>query len=1262
MSSEATPVPAEILELIRRHFTGPAATYGPYRLYEDEAEVVLPNVLYRLPVAHPRLPGDCSLRFYRGIGQEGGILWEQEVQTLMRVARLGHPALPNIVEGGYSPKKDAGDGDDTGDFAYVVTAQPYATLDEWDEIARLRANKKEALRQFGILAEALTTLHMHGVMHRNLSPRSIECFEAESGRIDLRLVGFETSMFVENLFREPDDENAAGHREAIRQIILGRGPAVLACYPPERLAALAWSGEKPSDETEGEPEDMWESERTDVYSLGVIAYQWFVGDLDVDGLLNEAFGGGRINLGAARLLRARWRDRIRRAELTQGHKKLLLRMLEDGQFSRPASHEVCDIVARKYDSWSAAWAPPPPPKPYLIGFLNETGQSLLELKLITHSPTSDIGRVMARDLIQDDVKNCTLVYSPDGVLPYVGPGEINTEPMLLAKYVLLGKRAAWFCQRFYPDTRRDPGLVWDEILLIKYVSVREPSPEGLDKIGELYKTRFGQKVGAIDVIPANVPGVSSANAVRREIKNRPSWASLLEVSERLPPTPPERLNFEMALKFLLLYKQVELAARYYPFKKRPATGDSQVVLEYDKEADDERMRKANTALFAFYLAKVPRPSFGDFFRAEETYEDSPNVVSFYKSFRGLTGRRAVGKARVLSRVDEGALTLRVSRVDGEAIPEKGWLRPACDRSKQIELERQEDATGQLVKLGSLVEQMLDPWTVRTFRGPWVGAGAALKDASPEPGAHDGGEAPGAGGGKQKARTDGMHFVQELLRCYPFYALHGPPGTGKTTVVTAAIEALLARNRTARILVSAQSNYALDNLGERIAKKLRDGHQMLRIVSDASEARRTASGQVEGKVSAPMREYQLRVVTERLAASIKANCKEKLKHSLPEEQEEIVKEWLEHVDASKSELQERIRAGANIILATCSLATKRNIDRDSGAPLFDWVIIEEAARAWPTELAVPLVRGLRWALIGDHKQLPAHKMAEVKNFLAECERSGAPGEIRTHAKHREDYLRVYKFFEELFKKLEEDKKRDAPTPENLERPLGEMKKQFRMRKPISDLVSAGFYDGTLQTSPTTERPLRTLPLLGGERALYWVDTSDASLYSDEGYEERDNRSNPGEARIVCDLVAKLKPVLEGGKPRHSLAILTPYNSQLDLIRAQLSERVAGQHELYNVHQIQGREADVVIVSLVRTGRSRGNIYDNLGFMADPELINVLLSRARLMLVIVGNYDHFKRCGEQFSEQYPEVKFWERICNAAENSRVPADSLGAARRAN
>ena len=74
----------------------------------------------------------------------------------------------------------------------------------------------------------------------------------------------------------------------------------------------------------------------------------------------------------------------------------------------------------------------------------------------------------------------------------------------------------------------------------------------------------------------------------------------------------------------------------------------------------------------------------------------------------------------------------------------------------------------------------------------------------------------------------------MLSRLPFYALQGPPGSGKTTAVTNALNEFLATERGAKVLVSAQSNFALYNLAERLIKLLPEDCIILREMSQRGE--------------------------------------------------------------------------------------------------------------------------------------------------------------------------------------------------------------------------------------------------------------------------------------------------------------------------------------------------------------------------------------------------------------------------------------------
>jgi superfamily I DNA and/or RNA helicase len=65
----------------------------------------------------------------------------------------------------------------------------------------------------------------------------------------------------------------------------------------------------------------------------------------------------------------------------------------------------------------------------------------------------------------------------------------------------------------------------------------------------------------------------------------------------------------------------------------------------------------------------------------------------------------------------------------------------------------------------------------------------------------------------------------------------------------------------------------------------------------------------------------------------------------------------------------------------------------------------------------------------------------------------------------------------------------------------------------------------------------------------------------------------------------------------------------------------------VHSFQGREADRVIVSLVRARWVSHDPVRNVGHVGQDEVINVLLSRAKRLMVLVGNLDHFGANGGQ-----------------------------------
>lgn len=143
-------------------------------------------------------------------------------------------------------------------------------------------------------------------------------------------------------------------------------------------------------------------------------------------------------------------------------------------------------------------------------------------------------------------------------------------------------------------------------------------------------------------------------------------------------------------------------------------------------------------------------------------------------------------------------------------------------------------------------------------------------------------------------------------------------------------------------------------------------------------------------------------------------------------------------------------------------------------------------------------------------------------------------------------------------------------------------------------------------------------------------------------------NDGEVGIIAELLSKMRPLPRPGADGFSdepLAILSPWRAQTDRLQLALGEFSESVH---TVDAFQGREADIVIASLVRDTRRGEHAYHNLGHAASAERVNVMLSRARRLLVLVGAYEHFAQSG---------VAFWDTICQTVDEvgRRIPAGDL-------
>ncbi|MFJ9763055.1 AAA domain-containing protein [Streptomyces erythrochromogenes] len=1195
-------------QLVDRLFCRPAASYGPYKRI-SEPVIVLENRLVRVRMQTPSDEYETfEMSLFDGIHEFAGELWEHEVRSLLRLQALNHTALPQISDGSF---------DATEGIAFTMTQDNGRPLNiDW-AVAWAQEHRIAAFEQFSILVDGLGQLHGSGILHRNLTLGALRVktgYDAASQHMALGLERFEMSTLIGNLLRSMGSQSQGMvAQQSIRKLYLTPPEGV---EPARHLSYLA--PETHPSLFDAIPASRRDWDTTDVFGLGVLGFELFCGPIseclpdDYAGVARADESGLRQALGS--LHRAMRTHLANRPEIPAALTRLLRSMLELRPEARITSFDAARRIERDWEAVCGVWEDKDESQlPHLVAFMPDESVETIykQRKWVSRSPDDAAGREELKAFFEKELRQAELVRSPNGAFGYATGQE---EKLREAEWVLIGETAVWFCAHLYDDSGpKGDQRIFDDTLVIKYLRDR-------DYAQELVNAHPRRRLARIDLV---------AYKARQDISHhrtgRPSWARLTEsVSVGVRSKDHKDEAFLTALDFLIDYQTVELNARKYPFVRveepddatKAQTNSNIAVLTYAQGRDDERLHR-NPLLTAYTSDSRRRPLFGDF--VADLSVDEGDFVKLDYSERPHFGRNPV-QLQLLRRLD--AHSIEVRKIGGGPVPASGWVRPSIDAGTDIQLGRQARARHSLGNLPGLIRALREPLSIDLGRGRYN----EMDDGTLAGNARD--------------------VIRDMLAMHPFYALQGPPGTGKTTVATRAVSRYLTMEKGARVLVSAQSNYALDNLGIRLAEELADGigRGQVLMLREMSEARGI------DKVDEQLHKHTLPELTREVVRGIKRKLVGTPGTAgMKPNEAALARQWLERIEANQVEISDRIKAGANIVLATCSMAaTVTDTVRDP-SDLFDWVLLEEAAKAWPTEVVTPLVLGVRWTLIGDHRQLGPHRESDLRAFLTSLAGHGDP-DVKRHYDARDSYLKVLGLFGELFRPQPPRPARSRRVP-----PLGSLERQFRMHRVIAEPASRAFYPkeppeqdrelglpvSFLTTHETANEPHGvTSPLFLKGSPLVWIDTTGRPGCADEGY-----WINTGEVDLVDRLVTDMRPEPSGASEpdaADSLAVLTPYTAQVALLKQRGSLR----GRVHTVHSFQGREAQRVVVSLVRS-TVRGNVLQNVGHVGQAEVINVLMSRARRLLVMVGSLSHFsEHGGSDWRLVTDTVKRYGRIVSADE----------------
>ncbi len=452
-------------------------------------------------------------------------------------------------------------------------------------------------------------------------------------------------------------------------------------------------------------------------------------------------------------------------------------------------------------------------------------------------------------------------------------------------------------------------------------------------------------------------------------------------------------------------------------------------------------------------------------------------------------------------------------------------------------------------------------------------------------------------------------------------IQGPPGTGKTTVIAEIIWQEIRKNPDCRILLTSQTNLAVDNALERL-----QGQAGIRPVRIGKPDKLEPEGR---RFSLPVMDSWAQDAknSDDNATRIWIDMIVK-KISNDPKYSSAISSWKSELEAkdkhSRTEFSRLYRSNVNLVAATCSICGSRDFmesysdmfgGNERSDMFFDVVIMDEASKATPLEMAVPLVLGKKIIVIGDHKQLPP--MMDENTIDSALEKIGKK-EIAEKLQKAESQ------FKRLFEAAAKVRKTIVATLDT----------QYRMHEQIMNTIKQFYQEelaatGGLKCGITETMDIPDLankgsrwhgitfnPIIQPSIHAVWIDVHTPETYLSPGYK------NEGELKAI-DLVLKALQQADGysefvnaqQKPEDKeVGIITFYSAQSREIKKKYKGK---NYRMDVVDRFQGMERNIIIVSTVRS-----NPKNNIGFAKEIERINVAFSRARRLLIVVGNKRQFE----------------------------------------
>jgi len=527
-------------------------------------------------------------------------------------------------------------------------------------------------------------------------------------------------------------------------------------------------------------------------------------------------------------------------------------------------------------------------------------------------------------------------------------------------------------------------------------------------------------------------------------------------------------------------------------------------------------------------------------------------------------------------------------------------------------------------------------------------------------------------------------------------IQGPPGTGKSTAIAEIIWQHVRKNPNERILLTSETNLAVDNAIDRIVNDIQNLVKPIRFGD-------------EEKLEMEGRQFSIEVMKRWVQEGrVDVNSEEKSEDEESTIQKLILLNWIDNIkkrakisndlDAKTlnlwveilSEPTKEIRQifyknyikNCNLIGATCSSIGEKNTKNKptsffksyceifgsisnktnrnggqhtdyKGSLVFTTIIQDESSKATPAELSLPLIYGKKNIIIGDHRQLPP--MLDKEEFRLSLDflldRTEDKDEKKKIQKLKSFVLNNFNemeisHFERLFDKIDSSLKGIFNKQYRMHPDINEVIKQFYINDGglecgLINPVDLGVNDPNMHNSASRYHGIEIEKFISQNNHVIWIDTNTPELL------DGTSRINYGEVDAIRGVLTRFRnsdsfkhyQSFWNNPEDQQIGVISFYGKQIKLLKNLRNEFKELPIRVSTVDRFQGMERNIIIVSMVRSNRIAMdknqkpdiNLYGelgfpeqkDLGFAQSPNRLNVALSRAKRLLIIVGNSELFKQ---------------------------------------